>query len=127
MGKAYSYDLRSKVIEAIDRGMKKIEASRTFNISRNPIDLWLKKRTSTGDYKAKKGYQKGYNPKLKDLEKFKEFARSHGNKTQAEMAEAWHEPISQRTISRGLKKIGFTRKKRLMAIENETKKKDVNL
>ncbi len=28
------------------------------------------------------------------------------------MAKAWNEPISQRTISRGLKKIGFTRKKK---------------
>ena len=58
MGKAYSYDLRSKVIEAIDRGMKKIEASQTFNISRNTINLWLKKRELTGDYEEKKRISK---------------------------------------------------------------------
>lgn len=46
-------------------------------------------------------------------EKFKEFARQHGGKTQAEMAEAWGGDISARTIGKGLKKIGFTRKKNL--------------
>ena len=33
------------------------------------------------------------------------------DKTQAEMAELWDGPISARTISRALAKIGFTRKK----------------
>ena len=42
------------------------------------------------------------------------------------MAEAWEGNISQRTISRGLKKLGFTRKKRPMVIKKEMKKKDVN-
>jgi hypothetical protein len=48
-------------------------------------------------------------------------AKIHGDKTQVEMAQLWEEKISDRTISRALKKIGFTRKKRLMAIENEMK------
>ena len=69
MGKAYSYDLRIKVIEALDQGMKKTEASRTFNLSRNTIDLWLKKRELTGDYKAKKGYQRGHSHKIVDWDK----------------------------------------------------------
>ena len=126
MGKAYSYDLRTKVIEAIDRGMKKTEASRIFNLSGNTIDLWLKKRQLTGDYQEKKGYQKGHTRKIKNWEKFKEFVIKHGRKTQGEMSEAWHEEISPRTISRGLKKIGFTRKKRLTVIKNDLKKKGLN-
>lgn len=63
----YSYDLRTKVIEAIDRGMKKTEASVIFNVSRNTINLWLKKRAETGDYKAKENYRRGYGHKIKDL------------------------------------------------------------
>lgn len=39
--------------------------------------------------------------------------RQQGGKTQAEMAQAWSEDISARTIGKGLKKIGFTRKKNL--------------
>jgi hypothetical protein len=48
-------------------------------------------------------------------------ASSHGDKTQVEMAKLWDGEISDRTISRALKKIGFTRKKRLMAIASGMK------
>jgi len=51
MAKAYSYDLRKKVIEAIELdGFKKTEASQMFNVSRNTINLWLKRKEETGDY-----------------------------------------------------------------------------
>lgn len=113
MATPYSYDLRTKVLQAIDGGMTKTQASRVFSISRNTINLWLKRREETGDYKAIDGYQKGYQPKIASLEKFREFAREHGKKTQAEMAQAWNGEISARTIGKALKKIGFTRKKNL--------------
>ena len=48
-------------------------------------------------------------------DKFREFAKEYGHKTQAEMAELWEGEISKRTISRALKKIGFTQEKRPMA------------
>ena len=43
MPASYSYDLRQKAVEAVKTGEKKIEVSRLFNISRNTLDLWLKK------------------------------------------------------------------------------------
>ncbi|MDB9538586.1 IS630 transposase-related protein, partial [Anabaenopsis arnoldii] len=44
MPKPYSYDLRQKVIQAIELdGLKKTQASQMFNISRNTITLWLKR------------------------------------------------------------------------------------
>jgi len=109
----YSYDLRRKVIEAIDGGMGKSQASKIFKISRNTIDLWVHKRKETGDYRADDGYQRGYGAKITDLEKFKEFAQKHGSQTQKEMAEAWPEKITDKTIGKALKKIRFTRKKNL--------------
>jgi transposase len=49
MAKPYSYDLRQKVIQAIKLdGLNKSEASQLFNISRNTIDLWLKRFSETG-------------------------------------------------------------------------------
>ena len=52
MAKPYSYDLREKVINAVELdGLKKSEASELFNISRNTIDLWLKRKAQTGDFK----------------------------------------------------------------------------
>ena len=119
----YSYDLRRKVIEAIDAGMGKSQASRIFKISRNTINLWLQKREETGDYKADDGYQKGYGAKITDLEHFKEFARKHGRQTQREMASAWPGEISDKTIGKALNKIGVTRKKKLTAIVKEMSRK----
>jgi transposase len=50
MPKPYSYDFRQKVIQAIELdGLKKQEASELFNISRNTINLWLKRKAETGD------------------------------------------------------------------------------
>jgi hypothetical protein len=49
------------------------------------------------------------------------------DKTQVEMAKLWSGQISARTISRALQKIGFTRKKRPMAIVKEMKRNDRHL
>lgn len=133
MGAPYSYDLREKVMQAIDKGMRKSEVSRVFNLSRNTaaclrgklppqnclIDLWLKRREETGNYQASVGYQKGSRHKITDWRKFQEFAQKNGEKTQAEMTQVWEGELSRYTISRGLKKINFTRKKRPMGTKKE--------
>lgn len=65
MPKPYSYDLRQKVIQAIQfDGLKKSEASQLFNISRNTIDLWLKRLCETGDYQAKPNQPPGNGHKI---------------------------------------------------------------
>lgn len=122
MAKPYSYDFRQKVIEAIELdGRKKCEVSEIFNISRNTIDLWLKRKAQTGDLKPKPNKPPGTNHKITNWEKFREFAKIYGDKTQEQMAQLWYGDISDRTISRALHKIGFTRKKRLMATLNGRK------
>jgi transposase len=127
MPKPYSYDLRKKVIQAIEQdGIKKSEVSRLFKLSRNTINLWLKRQAETGDYQALPNRPPGNNHKILDWEKFRDFVKIHGDKTQVEMAQLWSEEISDRTISRALKKIGFTLKKRLMAIVKEMKKNDLH-
>lgn len=121
MAKAYSYDLRRKVIEAIELdGMKRTEASQHFRISRNTINLWLQRQAETGDYRAKARAHSGHSHKITDWEKFRAFAAEHQDKTQQEMAELWADDISARTISRALKKLGLTRKKRATATRSET-------
>lgn len=127
MAKAYSYDLRKKVLEAIELdGLKKSEASQLFNISRNTINLWLQRRAATGDVKEKARVGNRTRQKITDWEKFRAFSREHGEKTQVEMAELWEGKISARTISRGLCKIDFTRKKKVMVTENGMKKSGEN-
>jgi transposase len=127
MARAYSYDLREKVIQALELdGWKKSEAAEIFQISRNTIDLWLKRREETGDYRPRSNRPQRTQAKITDWRAFEEFVSQHGDRTQAQMAQLWGEEISPRTISRGLKKIGFTRKKRIMAMKKGMKKPETN-
>jgi transposase len=128
MAKPYSYDLRQKVINAIALdGMSKTKAAQVFKISRNTINLWLQRQSQTGDYQSKPTRPKKTNALITDWEKFREFAVMHGDKTQAQMAQLWSGNISKRTISRGWKKIGWSRKKRLMDTENEMMANELTL
>lgn len=119
MAKAYSYDFRQKVVQAIEvDGLKKSAVSQFFNLSRNTIDLWLKRKAATGDVQAKQRQAASPRQKITDWDKFRAFAKEHGSKTQVEMAALWEEDISDRTISRALATIGWTRKKRRTGIAN---------
>lgn len=125
MPKAYDYDLRRQVIEAIElNGMKRCEASELFGISRNTIHQWFQLKAETGDVKAKPTAHRVHSHKITDWETFRAFVAAHPDKTQAEMAELWQDDISARLIVRSLQQIGFTRKKRPMATESEMSKSD---
>lgn len=113
MPAAYSLDLRQKAIAAIDRGEKKSHVSKTLKISRNTLDLWLKRREATGSLVPKMPVQRGPAPQINDLSAFKQFATEHGRLTARRMAELWPEPVSDVTLGKALKRIEFTRKKDL--------------
>lgn len=122
MPKPYSIDLRRKVVEAIAlNGMRRCEAHDHFNISRGTINDWLKLYEETGDVSPRGQRHIGHSHKITDWPAFRVFVKANADKTQVEMAELWPDDISDRTISRALKKIGFTRKKRPMDTKNETR------
>jgi transposase len=114
----YSEDLRRKVMAAVERGERKTDVSRIFNISRNTLDLWLSRQAETGSCSTKERVAKP-KTKISDWERFREFVRQNGKKTQIEMAKLWGEGVTQQNISDGMKKLGISRKKRAMDIEKE--------
>jgi len=114
----YSEDLRQKAIAAVERGERKSDVSRMLNISRNTLDLWMKRKEQTGNCQANTHYQQGNRHKSRDWQRFREFAGQHGGKTQGQMALLWGEGVSQQNISDALRKLGLSRKKRLTDIEN---------
>lgn len=119
MPKPYDYDLRRKVIEAIElNGMKRSEASEVFGISRNTIHQWFRLRVETGEVKPRASNHHGHSHKITDWDKFQSFVSAHPDKTQAQLAELWPDDISERTISRALKRIEFTRKKKPMVTKS---------
>jgi transposase len=83
----YDYDLRTKAIEAVKRGEKKLHVAQMLNISRNTLDLWLKREEETGDYQAIANT--GRPQKIKEEKKFREFVKENKDKTQEQMAELW--------------------------------------
>jgi transposase len=91
-----------------------------LNISRNTLDLWLKREEQTGDYQAITDFQKGSRHKITDWKRFQAFVEQHGGKTQKQMAKLWGEGVTQQNISDALMKLGLSRKKRLTATESVT-------
>lgn len=126
MTAAYSIDLREKAVSAIDRGEKKSHVCRTLNISRNTLDQWLKRREEKGSLAPEK-YQRGPKPKIDDLEAFKAFAETHGHLTQKEMSKKWGKPVSRVVIGKAMRKLNFTRKKKLTVTKKGTSNSDKNL
>ena len=60
--KAYSEDLRKKILEAVDRGMTKSEAAKTFGVSRSSVKRYAAARREGRPLTPKK--HPGSKPKL---------------------------------------------------------------
>lgn len=109
---AYSYDLRTRILEEVDRGEKLLTISKTFKVNIKTIYKWRKQRKETGSIKPQEKWQKGHSHKIQDLKAFRKFVEENPGRTLVEMAEAFG-GVQRMTIQRALKKIGFTRKKDL--------------
>lgn len=59
MAPPYSEDMRSKALAAVKRGERKSDVSKMFGISRNTLDLWLKREAATGSCRPITNYQQG--------------------------------------------------------------------
>ena len=125
MGKAYSVDLRLRVLSAIDGGLSKMQAHQSYRISRSTIDDWLALREETGRVQVipSRAGRKG----LHQHEAFASFILRHPHSTLEQMRVAWHEEIQQRvslmSFSRALRAAGYTRKKRVISTaKDETHK-----
>ena len=108
---AYSADLRQKVINAIDNGMRPSEASRVFQLSRNTINLWRRQFETKGILVP----EPPRNPprsraKIQDSE-FTAFVDSHRHWSLKQFATQFG--VGFQTIFKYLKRLGYTRKKNL--------------
>lgn len=123
MGKAYSVDLRWRVLAALDAGLSKMQAHKTFQISRSTIDDWLKLRAQTGSVQVP---QRRRRRGLGAHEGFAAFAQRHQHSTLEQMRQAWQQEtqqsLSTMSFSRALRQRGYTPKKRATATENGTPK-----
>ena len=114
--KAYSQDLRQRVLRAIDGGKSQAEVAATFAISTASIKRYLKVRRERGNVlpKAIPGRPNVKGAALQaDLE---EQLRAHPDATREEHCQIWEAShgvrVSAASITRARQALGWTRKKR---------------
>lgn len=113
LGKPYSQDLRERVMTAVEEGLSPTVVAKLFQVSRAVIYKWRKHQQERGHLRPLEGYQKGHSHKIRDLQAFEQFAREHQGKTQKELAQEWPTEVSKYTVGRALRKLGYTREKKL--------------
>jgi transposase len=109
--KAYSEDLRKKILQAVDRGMPKSEAAKTFGVSRSSVKRYAAARREGRPLTPKK--HPGSKPKLderarKILEADVEERPATTLKDRCRFLEEMVGVlVSESTLSRLLRKMGF--------------------
>jgi transposase len=122
--KAYSEDLRKKILEAVDRGMPKSEAARTFGVSRTSVKRYAAARREGKPLTPKK--HPGSKPKLderarKILEADVEGRTAVTLKQRSPfLKEMVGVSVSESTLSRLLRKMGFVPKDGVWVRARET-------
>jgi transposase len=112
--KAYSTDLRKKILQAVDRGMPKSEAAKTFGVSRSSVKRYAAARREGRPLTPKK--HPGSKPKLderarKILEADVEERPATTLKDRCRFLEEMvGVSVSESTLSRLLRKMGFSPK-----------------
>jgi transposase len=127
--KAYSYDLRQRVLRAVDQGQPRAEIVSMFAISLATLKRYLKRQRETGDVRAKsipgraakKGaaLQGGLQPQLD----------AYPDATLAEHCQIWETTqgvqVSSATMSRAIQRLNWTRKKKTDAAQVSRRKRIV--
>ena len=118
--KAYSLDLRTRIVEAVDRHVgSQGEVAALFGVSRTWVKKLLRQRRETGSV-APKPHGGGQPPKLdaKKEEGVRSYILDVKNdaslvEVQTYVARRWKVGLSEATVSRLLAKLGLPRKKNL--------------
>jgi transposase len=118
MAKAYSEDLREKVISHVMSGCSKREAARVFNIGEATVYNWLRLYKG-GSLKPKK--RTNY-PRKVDEHALKKYVETNPDHTLKQIAEALG--LKFQTVAKWLKRLNITRKKRPPSIKSAMKRNE---
>jgi transposase len=122
--KAYSEDLRQKIVAALERGTSKTQAARLFDVSLSSVKRYARKARQRDSLAPKKG--SGRPPKLdKDAgrlleEDIKERPAATAEQRRRFLEHLTGKTLSNSTVRRFLKRLGFSRKKGLWGRWSET-------
>jgi transposase len=123
--KAYSADLRAKIMQAVDTGRSKSEVARAFGVSRATIKRYAKLQRETGSLHRKP--IPGDTPLVPPAQHqaVLDQLAAHPDAILAEHCRLWEEQTGQHlstsTMSRLQRRLGWTRKKSPCAPPNGTR------
>ena len=128
---AYSLDLRLKVLDAVDRGIPRKEVVRTFGVSMPTLERYLRRRREgTG---LAPGRSPGRTPSIcasvEERRMLWKQLEENDEATLERHCELWEKKrkvrVSISTMSRAVRKLGWTFKKGHWEPLSETKKREV--
>jgi transposase len=128
---AYSLDLRLKVLDAIDRGISRSEVVRTFGVSMPTLERYLRRRRQGGDLapKPSPGRTPSICATVEERRMLWEQLEENNEATLERHCELWEGKgkarVSVSTMSRAVRRLGWTFKKSRWVPPNETKRKEV--
>jgi transposase len=111
----YSEDLRKKIVEAVERGMPKIQAARTFGVGISSVKRYMATYREGRSLVPKK--RPGSKPKLDESARklLEANLKEHPEATLPQRREFLRRvcgvSVSDSTVSRMLRRMGWTRKK----------------
>ncbi len=114
--KAYSVDLRTRIVKAVEKGMNKTEASQVYGVSLNSVKRYVKQHTESGQLEPKPipGRPAAISPEKQAL--LLQQVEAHPDATLQERAESWEQSqgikLSRSTFSRSLRRLKLSYKKK---------------
>lgn len=109
--KAYSLDLRERVLADFDSGMGNDAVARKYRVSSRWVFKLRKQRSETGQIAPRRG-KTGPKPKLAaHAEQLIQLVEAQPDATLSELRERLGVPVSLATVWLALKKLGLTLKK----------------
>jgi transposase len=114
---AYSTDLRVRVLDALAAGMHRADAVRIFQVSSGSIKRWVRMQRTTGDLTPRRpdGRPRAIAPDQES--RLRAQLTAAPDASLAAHAAQWladyGTPLSTWTIGRAIRRLGWSRKKRL--------------
>ncbi len=122
--KAYSVDLREKIVAAVGHGMSKAQAARTFGVGATSVKRYVKlkeegKPLTPGKAPGKKGRLDGKAIKLLEEDLHARPALTYEERADL-LCGLLGVRVSKATICRTVRRLGYTRKKDRWVLRKET-------
>jgi len=128
---AYSKDFRLKVLEAVDRGIPRKEVVRVLGVSIATIERYVRRRRHSGDLapKPSPGRTPTIGATVEERRALWKQLEENEDATLECHCELWEQKhgvrVSVATMSRAIRKLGWTYKKRVWVPPSETKQREV--